>query len=399
MTSILTNTSSMVALQTLKGINANLNQVQSEISTGKTVSSAKDNSAVWAISKVMESDVNGFKAISDSLSLGESTVAVASQAAETVTDLLTEMKGKIVAAQEDNVDLTKIQSDIDALESQINSVVSAAQFNGLNLVDGAGGGASILSSLDRDSSGNVTASSITVAEQNLGTSGYTAKNVFNTNTTGAPAAGAAFATSVADAGTADIEFDGDVLAEGDQINLRIGDSSISYTVTAEDAAATSKDETIAINVKKAIEDAGIAGISVDYDATTDSDRITITNSTGETINIAGTFQNAGSGGLSTMASIDVTSDASGALAAIDTLIDTAVDAAAAFGSVQGRIETQAEFISNLTDSLTAGIGAMVDADMEEASAKLQALQVQQQLGIQSLSIANSSPQSVLSLFQ
>ena len=100
MSSILTNNSAMVALQTLKMVNKNLSETQNAISTGKTVASAKDNSAVWAISKVMESDVQGFKAIQDSLSLGESTVAVARNASETVTDLLNEMKGKIVAAQE-----------------------------------------------------------------------------------------------------------------------------------------------------------------------------------------------------------------------------------------------------------------------------------------------------------
>ena len=108
MSSILTNSSSMVALQTLRGINSNLMKTQDEISTGRSVASARDNSAVWAISKVMEADVKGFKGISASLSLGESTVAVARQAAETVTDLLTEIKGKIVAAQEDNVDRGKI---------------------------------------------------------------------------------------------------------------------------------------------------------------------------------------------------------------------------------------------------------------------------------------------------
>ena len=92
MSSILTNTGAMVALQTMKGINANLNKVQSEISTGKSVASAKDNAAVWAISKVMESDVKGFEGISDSLALGNSTVTVARQAAETVTDLLKQIK-------------------------------------------------------------------------------------------------------------------------------------------------------------------------------------------------------------------------------------------------------------------------------------------------------------------
>ena len=126
MSSILTNSSSMVALQTLRGINSNLMKTQDEISTGKSVASAKDNSAVWAISKVMEADVKGFKGISASLSLGESTVTVARQAAETVTDLLTEIKGKIVAAQEDNVDRAKIQTDIGVLRSQINTVVGGS---------------------------------------------------------------------------------------------------------------------------------------------------------------------------------------------------------------------------------------------------------------------------------
>jgi len=177
MSSILTNNGAMVALQTLKSINTDLSKTQSLISTGKSVASAKDNASVWAISKVMESDVKGFRGISDSLSLGESTVAVARQASETVTDLLTQMKSKIVAAQGENVDRTKIQTDVAALRSQIASVVGAAQFNGLNLVDGSSSGVNVLSSLDRDSSGNVTVSNINVAAQDLSVGGYTAKGV------------------------------------------------------------------------------------------------------------------------------------------------------------------------------------------------------------------------------
>ena len=140
MSSILTNNSAMVALQTMKKININMAATQFEISTGKSVSNAKDNAAVWAISKVMESDVKGFKGISDSLNLGSSTIAVAREASETVTELLTEMKGKIVAAQEGNVDRAKIQTDVTKLKAQIESVVGAAQFNGLNLVNGTGSG-------------------------------------------------------------------------------------------------------------------------------------------------------------------------------------------------------------------------------------------------------------------
>jgi flagellin len=68
MSSILTNNSAMVALQTLKSINTNLEKTQSEIATGKSIGSARDSSAIWAISKVMEADVKGFTSISESLS-------------------------------------------------------------------------------------------------------------------------------------------------------------------------------------------------------------------------------------------------------------------------------------------------------------------------------------------
>ncbi|VAW04106.1 Flagellin protein FlaA, partial [hydrothermal vent metagenome] len=96
--SLLTNTSAMIALQNLRTVNTGLATVQEQISTGKKVGSARDNAAIFAISTVMQSDVQGFKAISSSLNLGSSTVAVARGAAEQITELLTEMKGLIVAA-------------------------------------------------------------------------------------------------------------------------------------------------------------------------------------------------------------------------------------------------------------------------------------------------------------
>jgi len=403
MSSILTNNSAMVALQTLKSINSGLADVQNQISTGKKVSSAKDNSAVWAISKVMESDVKGFKAISDSLSLGEASVSVARQAAETVTDLLTEMKGKIVAAQEDNVDRSKINDDVSALKEQIASVVSAAQFNGLNLVDGNSGNVDVLASLDRDAAGTVTASSITVVGQDLSTGGYVAKAAF-TGSDGVAADGAdAFGFSLD--GTGGTDDNGLVIiadptyAAGDKISMTVGDSTVSYTVTAEDVASTTTEDIIAVGLKSAIEASGEA-VTVDYDSGSPGELV-ITNTGAASISVSGQFVNAGSGGLGTMAGIDVSSSvgATAALGTIENLISSSIDAAAALGSSEGRIEIQADFISGLTDSLVTGIGAMVDANMEEASARLQALQVQQQLGVQSLSIANQGPQALLSLFR
>lgn len=274
--SILTNNSAMTALANLRTVNKNLSQVQDQISTGKKIGNAKDNAAVWAVSSVIKSDVEGFKKITDSLNLGNSTVAVARGAAEQVVDLLNQVKGLVVQAQEENVDKTKIQTDITRLTEQVDSIVNAAQFNGLNLVKGTGS-VDFLASLDRDSAGVVTSSTITVDRQNLETA--------------------------------------------------VG------------------------------------------------------------------------GGLEDLAGIDVTVDAAAALADMEALIQTGIDAAAAFGSGQKRLDIQNEFVKSLTSALESGIGALTDADLEEASARLQALQVQQQLGIQALSIANQSPQSILSLFR
>ncbi|MDO5620880.1 MAG: flagellin [Paracoccus sp. (in: a-proteobacteria)] len=105
------------------------------------------------------------------------------------------------------------------------------------------------------------------------------------------------------------------------------------------------------------------------------------------------------GGLSDLEDLDVTDDHADALEKITGLIKTATDAAAAFGSAEQRITIQKDFVGKLADAMTSGIGSLVDADMEEASARLQALQVQQQLATQSLSIANQAPQQLLSLFR
>jgi flagellin len=407
MSSILTNTSAMVALQTMKSINANLNRTQQEISTGKTVATAKDNAAVWAISKVMESDVKGFKGISDSLSLGSSTVAVGRKAAETVTELLTEIKGKIVAAQGENVDRTKIQTDIEGLREQIKTVVGSAQFNGLNLVNNAAT-VNVLSSLDRSGSG-VSVSTIAVSGQDLSIGGYVAKAAFGATTDGVSGdSDSAGFTIDRNSGSGTIAIDAITFDEGDSISIAIGNRTATYTVSAADAASTTAADIIAVGLKAAIEGLGVTGLVVDYDSGTPG---TLALSTGDgtagnpaatgDLTIAAQFKNAGSGGLAALDTVDVTTSASAltALGNIEGLLQTSIDAAASFGSAQKRIDIQKDFVSELSDSLKAGIGTMVDADMEEASARLQALQVQQQLATQALSIANQAPQNILALFR
>lgn len=438
MTSILTNNAAMVALQTLKSINSNLSSVQNEISTGKKVATAKDNSAMFAISKVMEADVKGFQAISDSLALGESTVAVASNAAETITNLLLEIKGNVVAAQEENVDRAKIQADIDVLRDQIGSVASAAQFNGLNLlsnrdtVEGSGT-VDILGSLDRAADGTVTASSITVNKNDLGieasdySTGTAAAAGSATTVSGTTDAATAVALTgnATTAPTATLVVDSVEAGTAIQVNISASTANlggtafddatraISYVARDGDtqadvanALATAFNQRVADAVEAGDIGAG-TGISaaVAVNASTGVATLTFTGSSvaGENFSLQAieTADVTIGGGLEDLSTLDVTTDAAAdeALIDIENMIQTAIDAAADFGAGRNRIETQADFVSKLTDSFKSGIGSLVDANLEESSARLQALQVQQQLGVQALSIANSAPQTVLSLFR
>lgn len=400
MSSILTNTSAMVALQTLNMTNKNLSEVQGQISTGKRVADARQNASIWAISQTMQSDVQGFKGITDALATGSAAVAVARTAAETVTDLLVQVKEKVIAAQSDTADKAKLQTDINELVNQIGSVVSAAQFNGLNLVNGSKTSINVLASLDRDGSGNVSASNIAVTAQDLTTTAGTAPTgVLGALSTGVSANGTIASTFVnGTGGTADIVFDSTNLAAGDKFVVNIAGEQASYTVTAEDLATTTPANTIAAGVRSAIQALGLGtSVVVDYNAAT----VSITNNGTSDIALTTEVIDAGAGGLAGLSAMDVSTalGAANALTNVESYIQTAIDAAAAFGSSQGRIDIQQDFVSSLTDSLKTGIGALVDANMEEASARLQALQVQQQLGIQALSIANQSPQNVLSLFR
>ncbi|MEM6649154.1 MAG: flagellin [Pseudomonadota bacterium] len=401
MASINFNQSAVIALDTLRDINMNLQKVQNIISTGKEVANARDNAAVWAISTVMETDVSSFDAIQDSLNLGAATAGVARSASEQVTSLLQEMKTLIVSAQEDNVDRNKIQTDVTALKEQIDSIVNAAQFNGLNLLKG-GGNIKILSSLDRDTSGTVTDAEITVNRFSL----ETGAQDFTAGSGDVANVAAAGAGSVADGDAVTVTFATNaVVTAGDGFRVTIGGVNYDYV------ARTGDNANDVVRNLSTIVTTGVAAASQDIDVaiTTQSDptaaavTFVVTNNTGSNVNIA-YADNQGStigGGLGNLDGINVSTEqgATDALDNIEGLLQVAINASAAFGSAQNRIDIQNDFIESLTSSLEAGISALTDANLEEASARLQSLQVQQQLNIQALTIANQSPQAILALFR
>jgi len=108
------------------------------------------------------------------------------------------------------------------------------------------------------------------------------------------------------------------------------------------------------------------------------------------------------GGILTMAatsSINTATNATSVLALLNASITNLNTAMGDLGAQAKQIEAHNTFVSKLTDVLEAGIGNLVDADLAKESARLQALQVQQQLGAQALNIANTAPQVILSLFR
>jgi flagellin len=103
--------------------------------------------------------------------------------------------------------------------------------------------------------------------------------------------------------------------------------------------------------------------------------------------------------IATTQSIDTLTKATASLTAVTTSIDKVSAALARLGTKSNALSTHLTFVGKLSDALEAGVGNLVDADLAKESAKLQALQTKQQLGVQALGIANQTPQLVLSLFR
>ncbi|MEM7568921.1 MAG: flagellin, partial [Pseudomonadota bacterium] len=127
----------------------------------------------------------------------------------------------------------------------------------------------------------------------------------------------------------------------------------------------------------------------------------ILNDTGtQTFSVAAQNVSA-SGGAASLTASTLTSAAGAAslVVEIETAINSVNQSLSQLGSAARTLEAQQTFVTKLSDTIEAGIGNLVDADLAQESARLQSLQVQQQLGLQALSIANQAPSAVLSLFR
>ena len=275
MNSVNTNKGAMIALQNLNATNKDLGIVQNRINTGQKISTAKDNGAIWAIAQNQRAESASLNSVISSLQRGQSVADVAMSAGTAISDILVQMKEKVLAATEAGLSTASksaLSDEYKALRDQIDTIANNATFDGVNLI----------------SSTSVNSSSI--------------KAIANADATA----------------TIDIAH----------VVLSKSNAKIAATLATLTSGVTSADV-------KEVEDA--------------------------------------------------IQDVSSALSKL--------------GTGAKALDTHMTNVMKLQDTLDAGVGNLVDADLAKESARLQALQTKQQLGVQALSIANQSSSSLLGLFR
>jgi len=170
MTSILTNTSAITALQTLRSLASDLQGAQDRVSSGLRIGAAADNAAYWSISTTMRSDSMAISAAADALGLGAAKVDTAYAGMTSVIEVLTEFQARLVAATEEGVDKAKVQAELDQMKQQVKSIADSASFSGQNwlttdiadMYDVDINKTHVVSSFVRDGSGGVSTKTMTV---------------------------------------------------------------------------------------------------------------------------------------------------------------------------------------------------------------------------------------------
>ncbi|MES5044803.1 flagellin [Rhizobium nepotum] len=445
MTSILTNVAAMSALQTLRSIGQNMETTQDRVSSGQRVGEASDNAAYWSIATTMRSDNGALSAVQDALGLGAAKVDTAYSGMESSIDVVKQIKNKLVASREPGVDKAKIQEEIRQLQDQLKSISSSSSFSGENwlqakISDGTGNltdvTKQVVGSFIRDAGGNVSVKTINVALTNetvlfdtssgaatsktgiLDSYAYYSKS--GTYDLFKLTAGATAATATTKIVAAETYTEAQLKAS----SVGNGAAATNYEVMANGLAVIKNASGTPIAATGTYLKIGddkyvkIVSAAAGVPATTDGPTSPIVNTSIGSVGTVAVYLDQGAAGTAdilgySLTSLDITKDLVGPTGvtltteqALDTMISfvdkqlqSMISASADLGSVKMRIDLQENFVNKLTDSLDKGIGRLVDAEMNEESTRLKALQTQQQLAVQALSIANNDSQSILSLFR
>ncbi|MEX6506658.1 flagellin [Jiella sp. M17.18] len=423
MSSLMTNTAAMTALQTLKATNDSLESTQNRISTGYRVADAKDNAAYWSIATTMRSDNGAMSAVKDSLGIGEATVDTAYTGLNSAKDVLNQIKDKLTTATQDGVDRTKVQDEITQLQQQLKSIASSASFSGQNWLSvnsdatGYDANKTMVANFARDNAGAVSLGSMTVDTSKIALydSGTSSKAILNGGASGITSAlgltaGAATVSSTGTQATIALGSFGSSAKTVDQ------NDSLSFDLTLNGTTKTVTIDQATVNAALGETDGKIANAtafntvlnhaleSAGFDSTKVTAATggihTVGGATGDTLSIGNVAFSNDSVDTINISGPNITATKIKLfIKTVDDAISKVTAGASTLGAIQNRLSMQTTFVSNLMDTIDKGVGTLVDADMTQESTKLKALQTQQQLGVQALSIANSSTQTLLSLFK
>jgi flagellin len=392
MDSILNNSAALSALQALQMTQQSLNTVQNQVSTGLSVSSAADNSSYWSIAAELTADSSVVQASNDALSQGQSVLATASSAINSVITTINSIATALTQATEPGAEIGNINTSLASLGQQLTDAVNGASFNGMNVLNGS------LTALNFVSGFNATATGGTI-----NTIGFTAQALYGL-TSGTPTSTTSQSTLADPTTMAELQtqFAADA---ADTTPVTAGTVTATYGTDAIYEDATNQ----ALTVQ-----------SVALDGTATTTTYTALDANGNSIAQGGTptFATAASYAVTTTVTTpasqnllvqggtDLTDiNVAGATAAqtalnnVNAALAAVTNYAALIGATQDRMTTANTFNTALMTNYSNGVAGMVDADMNTASTQLQALQTQEQLGIQSLSIANQNAALILKLFQ
>jgi flagellin len=405
MNSVNTNVGAMIALQSLNSTNSDLFTVQSRVNTGRKINNAKDNAAIWAIAQNQRGEVASYSAVKESLQRGQSAIDVGLSAGESVSDLLNKMKQLALSASDKNLDSSSrkaMETEYNSLAKQIGGTVANAEFNGVNMLNGSTISYKALANSKGTASIDVNGENLslrTTAARAAAavtstvdiTNGLTlAANTNLTFTVDADGAGANVATT--------ITFASGTTWTADQIVERINETLKAATGTSAQNAKVSA-ELVAGSA------AGSKVLKFNSTYTGTASSIVVTAGAGVTSAVtsatAGAAAVGGGGVLEIQNNVTFDSNTNFALLIeqLDTSIQNVSSSVGRLGSGSKAMEGTLSFVSKLSDTLESGIGNLVDADLAKESARLQALQTKQQLGVQALSIANQSTGILLALFR
>ncbi|WP_082347717.1 flagellin [Rhizobium sp. AAP116] len=355
MSSIHTNHSSIAALQNLRSVSSRMSDTQQQISSGLRVGQAADDAAYWSIATTMRSENLALSAVSDSIGLGRAILDTTYAGMEQVLDYFHEFKNLLVMAKDqlpavtngtwydyerdsvyDGTALGKLDLQMRELFDAMTDTIAASSFNGVNLLQVEKGGRSLAESVS-----------------------------FVTGIQGSTIL------------TTDVQLKDVVL-----INYnRTGDFYDNQPGAEE----------------QGILDGKVDIVTYELFATYFSSSTGKVERNGDHYIIRNGLWNYNNTPPFSSQPLETYFD--DFMNGVEGKIEKLTQAMATVGSLQTRMAIQDKFVTLLSDHVESGIGRLVDADMNEASTRLKALQTQEQLSVQALSIANTSADVILSLFR